>query len=122
MKLIQNAALGVCLFTSIAVQAQQSSNDTTTKFTPPVIVKDADKVSKSESKKKEYESKQWHQGMEVMPDEKNKAADRSALRMHKKTGKQQAPPPPPPSVLPPAPPPPPPSVLPPVPPPPPAKP
>ncbi len=108
MKLIQSAAIGVCLFSSISIKAQQTSNDTTTKFTPPVIEKNEDSVSKSESKKKEYKSKEWRQGNEVITEEKNGTPDKPKLRMQKKAGKQHAVPhPPPPPALPPAPPPPP---------------
>lgn len=96
MKLIQNAAIGVCLLASISVQAQQSSNDTTTHFTPPVIVKDQDQVSKSESKKKEYKSKEWKQGDEVMTDTTKGAGEKFRPRMNKNGKKRLAPPPPPP--------------------------
>lgn len=101
MKLIQNAAMGVCLLTSISLHAQ-TSNDTTTKFTPPVIVKDEDTVSKSESKKKEYKSKEWRQGMEVINDTTKGAADKPKTGMQKNMKKLRRPTPPPPPPAPPS--------------------
>lgn len=64
MKLINKAAIVVCLFVSVSAEAQ-TNGDTATHFTPPVIVKDKDSVQKSENKKEEYKSKEWHQGIEI---------------------------------------------------------
>ncbi len=104
MKLLNNAVIGVCLFVSISAEAQQPDNDTTTKFTPPVIVKDQDIIQKSERDKKEYKSKEWRQGNEVITDTVNGAADKHKSGLRKKTKKRvPPPPPPPPPALPPAP-------------------
>lgn len=83
MKLIQSAAIGVCLFTSIFVQAQQTNKDS---------------VQKSESKKEEYKSKEWHQGNEVMTDTTKRSGEKSSdWRVGKRVRKSRpAPPPPPP--------------------------
>ncbi len=99
MKIIQSAVIGVCLFTSIAVKAQQT-DDTTTKFTPPVIVKDKEPVSKGEKKKEEYKSKEWHQGIEAMTDTTNGAADKPKTGMQKNMKKLRRPTPPPPPPVP----------------------
>jgi cell division protein FtsL len=99
MKLIQSAAIGVCLFASISVQAQQTSNDTTTKLTSPA--EKNKEVLKSESKKKEYKSKEWQQGNEVINDTANRAGEKPKLRMRHKPGRQPGTPPPPPPPPPP---------------------
>lgn len=99
MKIIQSAVIGVCLFTSIAVKAQQTTSDTTTKFIPPVIVKDADAATKSEKTKKAYKSKEWHQGNEVMTDTTG-AADKPKTGMQKNMQKMRRPTPPPPPPAP----------------------
>ncbi len=101
MKLINNAAIGVCLFVSISAKAQQTDNDTTTKFTPPVIVKDKDSVQKSENKKEEYKSEEWRQGEEIT-DTTHKSSPKHRSDAGKKTKKRvppsPAPPPPPPAI------------------------
>lgn len=94
MKIIQNAAIGVCLLTSVAVHAQ-TSDDTATKFTPPVIVKDKAQAAKGEKKKAEYKSKQWKQGMEVMNDTTTGAGEKTTLHKRRKVTSKPAPPPPP---------------------------
>lgn len=95
MKPIQSAAIGVCLFISISsAQAQQTSDDTTTKFTPPVIVKDS--VQKSESKKEEYKSKQWKQGDEVITDTSKASGAKPKFGTGKNARKSRGVPPPPP--------------------------
>lgn len=96
MKLIQSAAIGVCLFASTALDAQETSNDTATKFTPPVIVKDKDTLSKSETKKEEYKSKEWKQGNVMATDDINGSGRKSKSGAGKKTKKEPVPPPPPP--------------------------
>lgn len=102
MKIVQSAVISACLFTSIAVKAQQTTSDTATKFIPPVIVKDADTVSKSEKTKKAYKSKEWHQGDEMVTDTTNGAADKPKTGMQKnmKKLKRPTPPPPPPPAPP----------------------
>lgn len=107
MKIIKNGVIGVCLFTAISGTAQEKGNDTTTKFIPPVIVKDEDSVHKSEMMKKEYKSKEWRQGNEVITDTSKEFGGQPKSRMEKKTKKPRkpAPPAPPPApALPPAPP------------------
>ena len=95
MKLIQTGVVGVCLITSIAVHAQ-TSNDTTTRFTQPVIVKDKKSTSKGEKMKQEYKSKEWHLGMDKVTDTVG-TTEKPKLRMQRKSGKRPpAPPPPPP--------------------------
>ncbi len=96
MKILQSAAIGVCLFTSTALNAQQTSSDTATKFTPPVIVKDKDSVAKSETRKEEYKSKEWKQGNEMMTDDRNGTAEKPKAGTGKKAKKHPVPPPPPP--------------------------
>ena len=95
MKLINNSAIGICLLVSLSARSQDTSNDTTKKFTPPLNVTDS--VQKSENKKEEYKSKEWHQGNEPMTDTTKGSGDRLKLSMRKKAQKQHpAPPPPPP--------------------------
>ncbi|WP_018612699.1 hypothetical protein [Segetibacter koreensis] len=98
MKLLQNAAIGVCLFTSITVQAQETS---------PTVEKNKDTILQSESKEKEYKSKEWKQGNEAITDTTTISDEKRTLHMKKKGNKQPATPPPPPLATPPAPPPPP---------------
>ncbi len=100
MKIIQSAVIGVCLFTSIGVKAQQTTSDTATKFIPPVIVKDADPATKSEKTKKAYKSKEWHQGDEMMTDTTSGAADKPKTGMQKNMKKLRRPTPPPPPAAP----------------------
>lgn len=104
MKLIQGAAIGVCLFATSALHAQQTSNDTATKFIPPVIVKDKDTLSKSEASKEEHKSKEWKQGDIMMTDDTNGTSQKSKAGIGKKAKKHLPPPPPPPPALPSAPP------------------
>lgn len=100
MKLIQTAAMVVLLLTSVAVHAQ-TSDDTATKFIPPVIVKDKEPVTKGEKMKQKYKSKEWHQGMEVATDTSNGANDKQKLGRLKNMKKLRRPtPPPPPPALP----------------------
>ena len=94
MKLINNSAIGLCLLVSLSAHSQDASNDTTTHFTPPVIVKDS--VQKSENKKEEYKSKEWRQGMEVISDTTKGPGDKLKSSMRKKAQKERAVPPPPP--------------------------
>lgn len=96
MKLINNAAIGVCLFVSISAQAQQTDSDTTTQFTPPEIIKDKDSVQKSEDKKEEYKSEEWRQGTEIT-DTTNRSTHKPKSGT-KKTKRRVAPPPPPPAL------------------------
>src|SRR3954453_23740801 len=102
MKLIQSTAIGVCVFLSISsAQAQQTGDDTTTKFTPPAIEKDS--VQKSENKKEAYKSKEWQQGNEVITDTSKRSAEKPKFRTGKSAGKSAGvppPPPPPPSAKP----------------------
>jgi hypothetical protein len=93
MNLINHAAIGACLFVSVSAAAQ-TNEDTTTNFTPPVIVKDKDSVQKSENKKEEYRSKEWRQGVELA-DTVNKSTQRRNPGMNKKSKRKVAPPPPP---------------------------
>lgn len=95
MKLLKNAAIIACLITSISVQAQKKNKEKT-KFTPPVIVKDKNEVVQSEEKTKEYKSKQWHQGDEVISEE-NKNGRKNMPGMKKKSHEfRNVPPSPPP--------------------------
>ena len=95
MKLIQSTAIGVCVFLSISsARAQQTGNDTTTKFTPPVIEKDS--VQKSENKKEAYKSKEWQQGNEVVTDTSKTSAQKPKFSTGKSAGKSRGVPPPPP--------------------------
>lgn len=100
MKLINNSAIGVCLLVSISAHAQDTGSDTTTRFTPPVIVKDP--AQKSENKKEEYKSKEWRQGFEAVTDTTKGSGDRLKSSMRKKAQKQHGVPPPPPPPPPPA--------------------
>lgn len=100
MKIVKSAVIGVCLFASIAVKAQQATSDTATKFIPPVIIKDADPVSKSEKTKKAYKSKEWRQGDVVMTDTTSGAAEKPKTGMQKNMKKLRRPTPPPPPPLP----------------------
>ena len=93
MKLIQTGVIGACLFASIAVHAQ-TSDDTTTRFTPPVIEKDKEPASKGEKKKHEYKSKEWRQGNDVVNDSAA-MPEKPKLRMQRKSGKRPGAPPPP---------------------------
>lgn len=98
MKLINCSAIGVCLFVSLSAHSQDTGNDTTTKFTPPVIVKDP--AQKSENKKEEYKSKEWRQGSEVINDTTKGSGDRLKSSMRKKAEKQHGVPPTPPPAKP----------------------
>lgn len=106
MKLIKKTVICVCLLTSVSVHAQQG-NDSTTKPAPPVVGKNEDAMLRSENKKKEYKSKEWHQGNVTVADSINREMEKPQSGMPKKMKRPQKPaPPPPPTVLPPAPPPP----------------
>ena len=94
MKLINNSAIGICLLVSLSAHSQDSSNETTKESTPPLNVTDS--VQKSENKKEEYKSKEWHQGNEAMTDTTKGSADRLKSSMRKKAQKQHRIPPPPP--------------------------
>lgn len=82
MKIIQNAAIGVLLFTSVAVKAQAKGD-----------------TAKSEAQKKEYKSKEWKQGDETITDTVNRP-HKQPLKMQKKSHKLHGAPPPPPPLPP----------------------
>lgn len=96
MEVLNKAAIVVCLFVASSAVAQKSK-DTATHFTPPVIEKDKDSLQKSENKKEEYKSKEWHQGIEV-PDTANSSIPHPNSGMKK--SKKRVPPPPPPPLPP----------------------
>lgn len=112
MKLIKNAAIGLCLIVAINVQAQEEKNN----LKKTKIGENKENALRSERKKNEYKSEEWRQENPLISEKENKPFDKhnpgnakGEKNSRKPKGKIQPPPPPPPPALPPAPPPPPPA-------------
>jgi hypothetical protein len=85
MKLLLNFAFAACLFTTISVKAQKSSNSRKTAISTTV----KDTAAGSEGKLNQYKSKQWHQGVvtpeETKSGEKTKPDEGTKQRKSRKT-------------------------------------